>query len=54
MGVAVRMAVLLKLHREETYSLRNPKPDLIVTSESARRTFVSHGEQHPCRRTELV
>ncbi|KYK57950.1 hypothetical protein DCS_04963 [Drechmeria coniospora] len=40
MGIAVRMAVLMHLHREETYQLQNPTPDLIIRAESARRTMV--------------
>ncbi|ODA83206.2 hypothetical protein RJ55_01717 [Drechmeria coniospora] len=39
MGIAVRMAVLMHLHREETYQLQNPTPDLIIRAESARRTM---------------
>lgn len=40
MGVAVRMAALLKLHCEESYILdRNSSADQVVRSESARRIF---------------
>ncbi|TPX09842.1 uncharacterized protein E0L32_008864 [Thyridium curvatum] len=40
MGVAVRMASLLKLHREETYQLpAGASAEQIVRAESARRTF---------------
>lgn len=40
MGVAVRMASLLKLHREETYCLAPGAPaDQVMRAESARRTF---------------
>ncbi|KAK7419514.1 hypothetical protein QQX98_003283 [Neonectria punicea] len=40
MGVAVRMAALLKLHCEESYALENNCPaDQVVRSESARRVF---------------
>ncbi|EFX03771.1 n-carbamoylsarcosine amidase [Grosmannia clavigera kw1407] len=40
MGVAVRMAALLKLHREEAYVLPpTASSDQIVRAESARRTF---------------
>lgn len=40
MGLAVRMASILKLHREETYQLDlNGPADDAVRSESARRTF---------------
>lgn len=40
MGVAVRMAALLKLHCEESYVLENNCPaDQVVRSESARRVF---------------
>lgn len=38
MGVAVRMASILKLHREETYAYA-VTPEQIVRAESARRTF---------------
>lgn len=42
MGVAVRMASILKLHREETYaSCMGPTatPEQVIRAESARRTF---------------
>lgn len=40
MGVAVRMASILKLHREETYSLPPGAPaEQVIRSEAARRTF---------------
>lgn len=40
MGVAVRMAGVLRLHREETYLLATDAPaDDVVQAESARRTF---------------
>jgi hypothetical protein len=40
MGVAVRMAALLKLHREETYKFpADVLADQVVRAESARRTF---------------
>ncbi|PHH80997.1 hypothetical protein CDD83_3655 [Cordyceps sp. RAO-2017] len=39
MGVAVRMAALMQLHREETYQVPNPTCDLIIRAESARRTL---------------
>ncbi len=40
MGVAVRMAVVLKLHREETYTLPpTASADAVVQAEAARRTF---------------
>lgn len=40
MGIAVRMAALLKLHREETYQLpAHAAAEDIVQAESARRTF---------------
>ncbi|KAJ9139140.1 N-carbamoylsarcosine amidase [Pleurostoma richardsiae] len=40
MGVAVRMAALLRLHREETYTLPpDASADRVVRAESARRTF---------------
>lgn len=40
MGVAVRMASILKLHREETYCLPpGAPPEQVIRTESARRTF---------------
>ncbi|KAH0434878.1 hypothetical protein CcaCcLH18_05086 [Colletotrichum camelliae] len=40
MGLAVRMATLLKLHREETYALpADAEAEQLVRAESARRTF---------------
>ncbi|KAF2792017.1 hypothetical protein K505DRAFT_350908 [Melanomma pulvis-pyrius CBS 109.77] len=40
MGVAVRMAAMMKLHREDTYQLPpNATNDQIIFSEAARRTF---------------
>ncbi|TQV92119.1 chitinase 1 precursor [Cordyceps javanica] len=39
MGVAVRMATLMMLHREETYKLNNPTREAIMVAESARRTI---------------
>ncbi|CAM1506366.1 Fc.00g060070.m01.CDS01 [Cosmosporella sp. VM-42] len=39
MGVSMRMAALMHLHREETYQMTNPTPDLIIRAESARRTL---------------
>ncbi|KAH7317012.1 hypothetical protein B0I35DRAFT_266499 [Stachybotrys elegans] len=40
MGIAVRMAGVLRLHREETYNLpSSASRDEIVKAESARRTF---------------
>ena len=41
MGIAVRMATLMNLHKEETYVLLNPTMEEIVEAESARRTLVS-------------
>lgn len=40
MAIAMRMATLMQLHREETYVLVNPTKDLIIRAESARRTLV--------------
>lgn len=40
MGIAIRMALLMQLQREETYHIPNPTPDLIIRAESARRTIV--------------
>ncbi|TWU75141.1 hypothetical protein ED733_003197 [Metarhizium rileyi] len=39
MGIAIRMAILMQLQREETYHVPNPTPDLIIRAESARRTL---------------
>ncbi|CAK7264832.1 hypothetical protein SEPCBS57363_001280 [Sporothrix epigloea] len=41
LGIALRMAILMKLHREETYNLddRENTPAIIQHSESARRTL---------------
>ncbi|EON99010.1 putative general repressor of transcription-like protein [Phaeoacremonium minimum UCRPA7] len=39
LGIAMRMAGLMRLHREETYALKSPTKELIVRAESARRTF---------------
>lgn len=35
----MRMAILMRLHREETYSLKNPGTEMVIASESARRTL---------------
>jgi hypothetical protein len=40
MAVAMRMATLMQLHREETYVIPNPTKELIIRAESARRTLV--------------
>jgi hypothetical protein len=37
----MRMATLMSLHREESYHLQNPSPEMVVNAESARRTLVS-------------
>lgn len=47
MGIAVRMAALMHLHREETYQVQNPTADLNMRAESARRTLVSRGRAAP-------
>lgn len=39
MGVSMRMASLMRLHREETYQIPNPSPEIIIRAESARRTL---------------
>jgi len=39
MAIAMRMATLMQLHREETYELKNPTPELVIMAESARRTL---------------
>ncbi|KAF4987497.1 hypothetical protein FDECE_15419 [Fusarium decemcellulare] len=39
MGVSMRMASLMRLHREETYNVQNATPEVIIRAESARRTL---------------
>ncbi|KAM5348792.1 hypothetical protein ACJ41O_008615 [Fusarium nematophilum] len=39
MGVSMRMASLMRLHREETYNVPNSTPEVIIRAESARRTL---------------
>lgn len=39
MGIAMRMAALMRLHREDTYTLQNPSKEMVIASESARRTL---------------
>lgn len=39
MGIAMRLAALMRLHREETYHVENPSKEMIIASESARRTL---------------
>lgn len=36
----MRMAILMGLHREETYTISEPVPDAVARAESARRTLV--------------
>ncbi|KAK2777866.1 hypothetical protein CKAH01_11912 [Colletotrichum kahawae] len=38
-GIATRMAVLMHLHREEFYKMKNPTREMIIRAESARRTL---------------
>ena len=40
MAIAMRMATLMQLHREETYVIPSPTQELIIRAESARRTLV--------------
>jgi hypothetical protein len=40
MGIAIRMAALMQLHREETYYIQDPTRDDLMKAESARRTLV--------------
>lgn len=44
MGIATRMASLMRLHREETYEriTQSSTPEEIIRAESARRTMVCH------------
>jgi hypothetical protein len=51
MAVAMRMATLMQLHREETYLIPNPTKELIIRAESARRTLVCFLK--PCLRKPL-
>lgn len=46
-GVAIRMAALMGLHREATYTMDEPTPDLVVKAESARRTLVWYSFLYP-------
>ncbi|KAF4124474.1 Fungal specific transcription factor domain [Geosmithia morbida] len=39
MGIAMRLATLLQLHREETYRIAQVNPEAVIRSESARRTL---------------
>lgn len=39
-GVSIRMAALMGLHREATYTRSDPTPDSVAKAESARRTLV--------------
>ncbi|KAM0328841.1 hypothetical protein ACHAQA_005257 [Verticillium albo-atrum] len=39
LGIATRMAILMHLHREETYTIKAPTPELVIKAESARRTL---------------
>ncbi|ERS99573.1 hypothetical protein HMPREF1624_04778 [Sporothrix schenckii ATCC 58251] len=39
LGIALRMAILMQLHREETYALEDRTPAMIQKAESARRTL---------------
>ncbi|CCF33732.1 hypothetical protein CH063_05865 [Colletotrichum higginsianum] len=38
-GIATRMAVLMHLHREEFYKMKDPTREMIIRAESARRTL---------------
>ncbi|CAK7219369.1 hypothetical protein SEUCBS140593_003867 [Sporothrix eucalyptigena] len=39
LGIALRMAILMRLHREESYILEEPTPTMLQNAESARRTL---------------
>ncbi len=54
MGIAMRLATLMQLHREETYVLVNPTKELIVRAESARRTLVCGTSSLPELMTECL
>ena len=41
LGIAMRMAALMRLHREETYAVPKTTPEMVMQAESARRTIVS-------------
>ncbi|CAK7245363.1 MAG: hypothetical protein STHCBS139747_006943 [Sporothrix thermara] len=42
LGIALRMAILMKLHREESYNMNNPSSTMVQNAESARRTLVRY------------
>ncbi|GKT42592.1 uncharacterized protein ColSpa_02773 [Colletotrichum spaethianum] len=48
-GIATRMAVLMHLHREEFYKMKNPTREMIIRAESARRTLY-HMRKAPANR----
>lgn len=39
-GISIRMAILMGLHLEGTYTMNDTTPDSIAKAESARRTLV--------------
>ncbi|KAM0570107.1 hypothetical protein ACHAP9_004196 [Verticillium nonalfalfae] len=47
LGIATRMAVLMHLHREETYVIKVPTKELVIKAESARRTLWMLHRQPP-------
>jgi hypothetical protein len=47
LSIAMRMATLMGLHREETYILSNTTNDLRMKAECARRTMVSEPRRIP-------
>lgn len=50
LGIALRMAILMKLHREESYTLDDPTPAMVQNAESARRTLVCYPILSPINR----
>lgn len=46
MNIAIHMAILMRLHREETFQFDSKSPELIMRAESARRTVVSWLRTH--------
>ncbi|KAI5467791.1 hypothetical protein BGZ63DRAFT_344761 [Mariannaea sp. PMI_226] len=59
MGISMRMAALMRLHREETYQIQNPNTETIIRAESARRTlWMLHSQDQlhsgPCSPVSLA
>ncbi|GJC97436.1 hypothetical protein ColKHC_06262 [Colletotrichum higginsianum] len=52
-GIATRMAVLMHLHREEFYKMKDPTREMIIRAESARRTLDFAYGREPLSRAAL-